>query len=820
MDAISKKASQLSGQKVTVGAGAEQATSSVNKLSSAANNSGNAFSSLGSKMSGAFNSVKSSLGDVQKSIQEMSGALLGMTAGGAVSGLAWLSKAKSNLYVAEMKQAIDTNKKLGISFDELKKQAEEQAEMGLGTVTSNMKGAYATIMAGGKYMGKSGQNKVDQAGSLEAFYTSRKELMEEEGISSPEQLVRRLTMTSGDMSKSIRAKSLSTALGISLDEPSMKSAQKRINRLVQEGSVIDMKAQIDLRPWDVLDSRLGQLKSSIGDSIAKPMTFVTVVVSNLVETITNIPGGSALIGFAGMALALASALSVTIGVMTPLWNLMKALNITSGISTMLKASEASATVADAGSHALLTGAMEGEFAVTELNNGAQNTSLATRLRLIGANIWHTATQYAANAANMLGIGSLLGLSAAEGTAATGAYALAAGVWAFLSPLLPFIAAGAILVGILALIADKLGILKPLISAVKKAFSGDFGGAWKSLTHIKMPTMEVAFAGIKDVFAGIFNGTTFFSVITRLLGVPLYKLIDFAEQIRDLIKKIRDFVDYIIGLFYKYLYMPLKGIWDSVIKIVEKVFGKTLTGEDLKNAFMEAAKSNNALSPLATRSPEGLNALFDAIASGNSADIQATKTKYGISDPEYNAAKDLINMLSSGGGATGAGATSTTLVGAAAAGAMSAINDKFTKDVAQTQENLNNGKTGMSASSWSIFNTLGYGASALWGAGKGVYGYLTKNAVGGEVTKSGLAWVDSGEPIIPASVARDSNLINLLEEIASSGGSSSKNGVTIVVNMDYKSSGPGTGNGRYLDDFAFERAVKNIIGKCTRTYGSY
>lgn len=822
-------------------------------MSNATNNAHNAFSNLGNKLSGAFNTVKSSLNEVKTSIQDMSGALLGITAGGAVSGLAWLSKAKSNLYVSEMKEAIESNKKLGVSFEYLKKSASDQAALGLGTTSSNMKGAYAEIMAGDKYLGKRGQNKVDQVSAIENFWYSRKEMMEEEGISSPEMLIKRLTLQSGDISKGMRGKQLSAALGIELSDSSMNTAQKRINSLVAKGSKVDLKAQLDLRPWDVLDSRISQLKGAIGDSIAGPMTFVTELVANLVTFIAKIPGGAAIIGLSGMFLALASALSIVIGIMTPLWNLMKAHNVLTAISTLLKTSEASATVADAGAQAMLTGAMEGEFAATELTTAAQNVSLATRLRLIGAKVWETAATYASSVANFLGIGSLLGLAAAEGIAATGAYALAAGVWAFLSPLLPFIAAGAILVGILALIADKLGILQPIITSVKKAFSGDFGGAWKTLTNIKLPTLDVAISGIKDVFTGIFTGTTFFAVITKLLGVPLYKIIDFVEQIRDLLKKVRDFIDYIIGLFRTYIYMPLKGIWDFVARIVEYIFGKEgATGaalaEKINKAIYDEARQNR-LDP--TKS-HGTGYFGESWADDSFAEKRAyvanaaagldyyqnaegkrqfSATDLGtgwtklttrdmvVSQSYIDAAKKLGGEVS---GAKKGVAAKAMDVGAANDAGLAAAKDTFDKSIEDTTDKLAKGVPASAAAgdAGSPLKALGY----AWDYLGGVYDYYANDggikqaASGGQVTKEGLLYVHGNEPIIPAELSQNSNLINVLSTIA--GNSNNNNGPTIIINMDYKTSGPGTGNGRYLDDFAFERAVKTIIGKCIRTYGSY
>ena len=98
--------------------------------------------------------------------------------------------------------------------------------------------------------------------------------------------------------------------------------------------------------------------------------------------------------------------------------------------------------------------------------------------------------------------------------------------------------------------------------------------------------------------------------------------------------------------------------------------------------------------------------------------------------------------------------------------------------------------------------------------------ITHNALGGLVTKSGIGWIDAGEPIVPAEINRNSHLINMLELIANGSSSNSvSGGNTINVTVDYNVTG-GTGTGMYLDKFAFERAVKDIIGKCGRIYGGY
>jgi len=355
-----------------------------------------------------------------------------------------------------------------------------------------------------------------------------------------------------------------------------------------------------------------KLQYAIGDSIAAPMATVTGIVARFAETLQKIPGGPALIGLFGMFLALTSAISLTIGVFTPLLSLMKTHNVLTGISNALlgtntaaKVTNTAVTASQATSYMVLSGTTQSQFVATELLNVAESQSLLTKMRLIPTTV---------------------AMATAEHGAAAGAWALASGVWATLAPLLPFIIAGTVLIGVLALIADKLGILQPIIEAFKKALGGDLAGAWKQLTSIKLPTLEVAMGSIKESLAGVFSGTTFFAVITKLLGVPLYKIIDFVNEIKDLLKRIEGFIDYIIGMITKYIYTPLKGLWDfvinhvgtplkniydSILKILEKL-GIKSTGETKVSFSNEISKEQYGW---LANAPEEMKEDFYKYASG-------------------------------------------------------------------------------------------------------------------------------------------------------------------------------------------------------------
>ena len=102
----------------------------------------------------------------------------------------------------------------------------------------------------------------------------------------------------------------------------------------------------------------------------------------------------------------------------------------------------------------------------------------------------------------------------------------------------------------------------------------------------------------------------------------------------------------------------------------------------------------------------------------------------------------------------------------------------------------------------------------------------KHATGGEVTKSGLAWVDEGEPIVPAEVARDSNLIDLLRGASDDGGVTgdvSLGGITVNVNAGAGTDGYALGRQikevleRELSSFEFKSRVEQVIHRANRGY---
>lgn len=104
----------------------------------------------------------------------------------------------------------------------------------------------------------------------------------------------------------------------------------------------------------------------------------------------------------------------------------------------------------------------------------------------------------------------------------------------------------------------------------------------------------------------------------------------------------------------------------------------------------------------------------------------------------------------------------------------------------------------------------------------------KYATGGEVTKSGIAWVDEGEPIVPAEVARSGPVIDALKGLASGGGRAEAGGGggvhigSITINSN-------SGDGRtlaqqfreeldrQLSDFEFKHRQEGTFRRANRAY---
>ena len=165
LDAINKKLDQMP-KKTVVGS---EATNQVDKLAGSTSRLESSVSGMSTKVQSAFGNIKTAAKGLQDSIQQMATSIAGITIGGAVSGIDWMDSAKTKLYNEQIKEAIENNKKLGLTYEQLTKFSEEQAAAGEGTRQDTAKELYAVLTAGSKFTGK-GQKGLEAADAITDFY--------------------------------------------------------------------------------------------------------------------------------------------------------------------------------------------------------------------------------------------------------------------------------------------------------------------------------------------------------------------------------------------------------------------------------------------------------------------------------------------------------------------------------------------------------------------------------------------------------------------------------------------------------------------------
>ena len=210
------------------------------------------------------------------------------------------------------------------------------------------------------------------------------------------------------------------------------------------------------------------------------------------------------------------------------------------------------------------------------NAGASNLSMSARLRLAAANIYHAIASKLSTAATLMGTAISWGAVAAstalagiyglltggltlntvatsgysavlgamavmEGVATGGAWALAAGVLAALAPLLPFIAAGALIAGVLGVVAAKAGLLGPLLKGLGAINlgkvmgdlgKGDLGKAWKDITKgFKLPSLG-------EMWGNLTSGLPDLGKLIKMPDLSKIKLPSLGEIWGDLTSSIK------------------------------------------------------------------------------------------------------------------------------------------------------------------------------------------------------------------------------------------------------------------------------------------
>ena len=406
--------------------GANNAAGAMGKVASSTQDVASKASDLSGKSVSAFGKIKESVLDLNNGVQTLVASLAGIAMGGAISGLTWKASAESTLYVEQIERAINSNKKLKISFAELEEFSKQQAEAGEGTRRANIKEYYSILMAGSQYIKGSSTEKLAKADYITDFWFANQELMKGQGFGSAEDLVRSSVRTTGKMTGT-RRDALATALGVDPEGKEMSSAKNRMKYMMEMGKDVNMSEALSKRPWEGFATSLKSLKDSIGDSLVWPMTAFIKLLTGGVKLLNAIPGASLFIGLAGGALALVSTLTLLNGVLAPgiallkqmvLWTnlhtaaevkqmvVSKALIITDWLGVTSKAARATATATAAASTAALTGAIGMEIVALEVDAVA-TTAAATATTGLAVAEWAALSPLLLLAIPLIAIAGLL-----------------------------------------------------------------------------------------------------------------------------------------------------------------------------------------------------------------------------------------------------------------------------------------------------------------------------------------------------------------------------------------------------------------------------
>jgi|GEM_PF-3172470 len=406
-----------------------------------------------------------------------------------------------------------------------------------------------------------------------------------------------------------------------------------------------------------------------------------------------------------------------------------------------------------------------------------------------------------------------------------------------------------------------------IIATVKAILDYFGllGEGDFLSGLGAGIMKVAgfIGGLFDQFDAIYKMVKGGDIAGALKGglalalkiSPVGMTASFVEALRPG-KRVQDMILYVLQKMkdlWDGFTRWLTGIWEVVDKLLEPilklkeylkgVYEKMFGGEGKEGSALVAATkaeiSKRNEDYAAGNNPgtafRGLSEeQKDFLAKYGTGDASATSSiahTLSLTSNQLEEAKEVAESLRHPKGALNGGVSTSGAASSAVSGARKSLEEDTAERAKKTQENLDKGLSGTAAADWSVATPFVAMGKAAYGGLEGLYDYLTVNDVGGDVTKSGIAWVDEGEPIVPAEVARSSTLINSLKDIASSGGSGSNGGpVSLQVGEVHVHVEGGQGVDAYdiareikaalekeLDDFTFGQKVERAVHRMNRAY---
>lgn len=567
----------------------QQAAHGVEKIADASSKVGRELNETERKSSRFFSTLEQSSRSVVASLDGVLTKFAAIAVTGSAGGVSWLGAKSSEKYQQEVIESIATRN--GMPEATLaKKFIGEAGEPGQEYTSGSQR---ADLM---RYIELNtrarGENATSAVRGVEKLAFSS-ETAERLGYDA-ESLMRIATRKSLSGLRPDQKSDIESIFG---KDFSRKSLTTRMQILAEFDKKIDINEAMKEDPEKVLQFKLDAMSKSVGKAMIGPMNSLLDVSLKVVDGLASIPGMPQIAGVglmattagiglklmfdaAGMAsdgmLGVVRVLGLTKKAEGELLVVQKVRTVATAMSNAMtwasvtaRSALTSANTAEAVSQAMATGAMEGDFVATELNTVAKNQGIVARARLTASTYASAVAERAHTAATMIGsaitwarvaaVGAITGatfanigitsassvamggLAAAETIATVGAYALASGVWAALSPLLPFVAAGAALAIVLGAVAAKAGLLEPLLKGLgkidlgrvwKDLMKGDLDKAWRDITKgFKFPSGREMWANLTE---GLPDLGKIWNDITNIKPPDLGKLWgDLTEGLPDL-----------------------------------------------------------------------------------------------------------------------------------------------------------------------------------------------------------------------------------------------------------------------------------------------
>lgn len=481
-----------------IAAGADKAANSVSAIGAAGKAAGNELETTQKKSAGFFESMQRGSQQVGDALGNIQAQFAALAITGAIGGFSWLSAKGSAQYQSEVIANIGARNgaKEGAMAEKFVGQAGENGqEYASGTDRANL---LSFIELNTKLRNEKAMAATRGIEKL-AFSS---DIAEKKGYDA-ESLMRigtrkNLRNVRPDMANDINA--------IFGKDFTKKSLTARLKIIADFDKKIDIEDAMKEDPEKVFKLKLSRVSKGIGETMIGPMNSVLNVANNLVTVLEKVPllkefagyGLMAMTAVLGMGLLANAVSSASGGLMLMARAIGFAKAEEGGLVIAQRARAASTWLGAVASRAASTANLVAAAATRLLSANTisdvaiSNASFLTRLRMVGANLSYSASAIAAT-------GGLAALTAAETTAAAGATVLAAAEGVATAPLWPFILAGVVLAGVLAVVAAKAGFLKPLLDgfgkikfgkAVDDFAKGDFGKAWDHIAKgFKFPSLS-------------------------------------------------------------------------------------------------------------------------------------------------------------------------------------------------------------------------------------------------------------------------------------------------------------------------------------------